>query len=236
MINSKDFLILILLLSLISCESGRQQSLSFASDEGIVIFEDFTGQPDSLGIVYKIPLEIPAFSVAGYFSGDGGGQGYLPGNRNHLWLIDSEYTVLNKPDYGDNPPFYLLKSPAGTHGTFSVFQLTSGEYLCLLPLAGSHSISWIEFEPGKQPVLKVGTLGTEHVEGDVPVISWAKSKNLYEASYNAWKKILDEDVPGVQTDWRDQKEYPEMFNYLGWCTWEEFKRDINDSLLTGSVR
>ena len=47
---------------------------------------------------------------------------------------------------------------------------------------------------------------------------------------------MDDDLPGVFTDWRDKKEYPEFFEYLGWCTWEEFNRDINDSLIIDAVR
>ncbi len=221
---------------LFACKHEDKKGISFHDNSGLFVHDNFRGEPDSLGIILEIPLEIPAFSKGGYFSGDGGGQGFLPGNRNHFWLFDSDYNVLNKPNYGENPPFYLLKSPAGAHGTFVVFKLTDGDYLCLLPLAGTHSLSWIEFESGKQPLLKIGNLGTDPVDAAVPVISWAKSKNLYEASYITWKNVLEGDIPGISTTWRDNKDYPEPFKYLGWCTWEEFKRDINDSLLVSSIQ
>lgn len=78
MLNSKYFWIFILLSVLLSCESQWQQSFSFVPNEGIIVFDNFSGQPDSLGIL----SEIPAFSKGGYFSGDGSGQGLLPGNRN----------------------------------------------------------------------------------------------------------------------------------------------------------
>jgi hypothetical protein len=34
---------------------------------------------------------------------------------------------------------------------------------------------------------------------------------------------------------RHTKTYPEPFDYLGWCTWEEFKGDIDEALLCASL-
>ena len=37
------------------------------------------------------------------------------------------------------------------------------------------------------------------------------------------------------TDWRMNKDYREAFKYLGWCSWEHFKKDIDSDKLVGAA-
>ncbi len=225
------------LILLVACSRGLQDSIyDFSQSSGLVMLENFTAQPDSLGIIKEEILPFPEFTQGIYFASDGSGPGYLAGNRNHMWLFDQHYSVINELNFGENPPYYLLKYPAGKEGSFTILKLEDGDYLCLLPLVGEKSISWIKYEKGKSPMLQVSTLGTEAIETDVPLLAWGKSDNLYEANYLVWKKVLESDLKALNTTWRTDKHYPSPFNYLGWCTWEEFKRDINDSLLVSSIK
>jgi hypothetical protein len=229
------YIILILIIS--NCTYRLQESIyDFNQPSGLVMLEDFVGQPDSLGIVKEEALSFPDFSQGAYFAADGSGPGYLAGNRNHMWLFDQNYEVTNELNFGENAPYYLLKYPAGKEGSFTILKLMDGDYLCLLPLVGEKSMSWIKYEKGQSPMLQVSSLGSAPIEADVPLLAWGRSKNLYEASYLVWKRIMESDLAAVNTTWRSDKNYPEPFSYLGWCTWEEFKRDINDSLLISSVQ
>jgi len=228
---------LIGLLLFAGCSQRLQESFyDFSQPSGLVMLENFTGLPDSLGLIKEETIPFPAFEQGVYFAADGQGPGYLAGNRNHMWLFDQDFNVTNELNFGENTPYYLLKHPAGKEGSFTILQLEDGDYLCLLPLVGEKLMSWIKYEKDQPPVLQVSTLGTAPVEADVPLLAWGRSSNLYEASYLVWKKVLESDLAAVNTSWRTEKDYPEPFEYLGWCTWEEFKRDINDSLLVSSMQ
>jgi hypothetical protein len=216
---------------------AQEISIDLTKRKGLAMTRQFRGTPDPEGILNEIPLQFPEFSKGAYFSADGGGsRAFLAGNRNHLWIFDPSSRVINKPSFGPKVPFGLQKSPAGRQGSFTLLMLSDGRYLCMLPLAGPESISWIEFEEGHPPVLKAASLGTDEVSGPLPLLAWASSDDLYEASWMVWQQVLENDVPGVNTTWRSKKEYPEVFRYLGWASWEEYWFAINDSVLTSNVR
>lgn len=78
------------------------------------------------------------------------------------------------------------------------------------------------------------TFGTEAVSGSLPMPAWAYGASPYEATHLAWKQAIESGF--VEADWRHRKPYPEPYEYLGWCSWEHFKWDINEENLTRSIR
>jgi len=217
-------------------EDGQLPLFDFGQPSGIAVLSDFSARPDSTGTVWEGALPLPEFVQGAYFAADGNGPAQLAGNRAHMWLFGRDFAVTNELDFGENAPYYLLKHPAGKEGGFTILELEEGGYLCLLPLVGQETMGWIRYGKGQQPMLQIGSLGTAEVGAEVPLLAWAQSENLYEACYLTWKKVLESNLAAVNTTWRTEKNYPEPFKYLGWCTWEEFKRDINGPLLVGSIQ
>jgi hypothetical protein len=82
--------------------------------------------------------------------------------------------------------------------------------------------------------LEVFTFGTAEVSGDLPVLSWARDKNLYRSNNLAWEHAID--ASEGRTDWRMNKHYPEPFKYLGWCSWEQYKKNIDSDLLVNAAK
>ena len=72
----------------------------------------------------------------------------------------------------------------------------------LLPVAGPQTMSWLEVnEPGNL-LLRLGTLGTAPVSCTAPVLSWARSPDLYAAVRTAWDRALKCELVRGRTTWR----------------------------------
>jgi hypothetical protein len=120
-------------------------------------------------------------------------------------------------------------------GLFAVLQLEDGDWLVLLPIAGRKSLAWLAPE-GEDVTVKVGTLGTEEVEGELPVLAWCRSDDVYAACRRAWELALNHPLVDGVGRMREEKCYPEIFRYLGWCSWEQYKRDISSEVLADAAR
>ena len=201
---------------------------------GVITLSNFSGTPDSLGVLKTFQVNVPAFKNMIYFGSDGNGRsGIIPSNRGFMWILDENFNLVNPPKskkmagaYGEN---------ATKEGTYSVFQLNDGSYLALLPLVGESTMSFLYYDNNKTPLLKLATFGTAPVQGNIPLFAYAKGKNIYEASYNVWAEAIKGNVPGVTAKFRSEKEYPEYWKYLGWCSWEEYRYRISSDLLANSM-
>ncbi len=115
-------------------------------------------------------------------------------------------------------------------GFFVIFQLTTGEYLALLPLVTPETMAWFR-GTGEDLVLEAGHWGLGPWSGNLPLLAWAKNRSLYRACEAVWRTALSSGGARL----RSEKSYPAMFRYLGWCSWEEFKWAIRDDLLQDVV-
>lgn len=120
-------------------------------------------------------------------------------------------------------------------GLFAIARLPDAEWLALLPLAGSKSLAW--FAPQKNELtVKVGTLGTEPVDGALPVLAWARSADVYDACKQVWRLALEHpDLQGLGR-LREEKHFPDILGYLGWCSWEQYKRSITSEKLVSATQ
>ncbi|WP_422351094.1 Sip1-related alpha-galactosidase [Flagellimonas sp.] len=118
-----------------------------------------------------------------------------------------------------------------------LFQLTNGNYLTLLPLSGDASVSWLEITEDGRLVLDYGTLGTQAVPSDskVPLLAWYESESMYESLFKTWELALTHQNQFASASLRNTKEYPEPLEYLGWCTWEQYKKTINEEILVNAI-
>ncbi len=125
-------------------------------------------------------------------------------------------------------------SEAGEGGLFAVLELESDEWLVLLPMVGRRSFTWFAPE-GNELTVKVGTLGTESVEAELPVLAWSCSDSVYTAVKNVWRLALTHPLAEGMGRLREEKTYPEIFEYLGWCSWEQYKGEISSDVLVNAA-
>ncbi len=207
---------------------GRPVPVEDLPPSGVKVLEGFTGKPDSRGILARFPLELPAFEAACFFSSDGR---RWPGDANRIypWMAKDLGSLL--PGKGKR-----RRRRVEPHGLFLLLKLPSGEVLALLPLAGPETMSWLELRRGGRVDLLLGNLGTSPVSCDAPLLAWGRSGNPYEACALAWKRALLAPPVRGRVRFRSEKTYPVPFRYLGWCSWEQYKKRIDEKVLLSAAR
>lgn len=182
------------------------------------------------GEEYALRINLPPYERVTWFAAEAG---RWPSGCNRVlpWSAASLEHALNlrNPAAGGSPD---------PHGMLALFRLKNGSCLVMLPLCGSGSVSWLEAE-GNMLQVKSGTLGTEPMEdGKEPMLCFGVSRNLYEAMRATWGKAVSHPRLKGHSDWRCTKDarYPEPFRYLGWCSWEQYRRNISADLLLRASR
>ena len=200
---------------------------------GVNILQNYSGRPGKFGMLKRYELVLPAFTRGCYFSGD-----HHPGvawpdgaNRIQPWLFDTVEELCSE-DYPRRPSNY----PRVREGMFLLLKLEEGGYLAVTPINGPLTMAWLYASKDGRMVLNFGTLGTEAVSCDAPLFSWAYSNDVYTACRQAWALAISCGPVAGATDLRMNKKYPEIFKYLGWCSWEQYKWDISEKVLVDVVK
>ncbi len=121
-------------------------------------------------------------------------------------------------------------------GLFAVLELEDGGYLALLPLVGHRSAAWLRGD-GDGLRLEAGTFGTAPgFEGELPLLAAARDPDLYRACARVWAAALRHPALSGVGRLRHHKTYPEVFDHLGWCSFEEFKLNIDEQIIVSSIR
>ncbi|MDF7822710.1 Sip1-related alpha-galactosidase [Pontiellaceae bacterium B12227] len=181
-------------------------------ETGVKILENHSARPDSKGVMNTFTLKVPEFSRGVYYRGQ-----WWPyaGNR----MTGRHITEPNGPE----------------GGIFLLLELKAGGYLAVLPLSGDQAYSW--FAPnGSDFILKFGTHGKASIKGDFPLVAWAQGATPYEACSKVWKSASETPQIAGHMKLRGEKDYPDMFRYLGWCSWEEFHKNITSDLLVEQLK
>lgn len=179
---------------------------------------NYNPTPDAEGILGKYEVLLPEFTTGVHYAAF---QKYDPHpNAKYNW-----------PD-GSNrmqPLKFASFAELNPGGLFILLELASGSYLAILPLAGQYSMAWFVPEQGKLTIA-FGTLGTEAIAAGepLPLYAVACDDDPYAACRRVWEAALP--VLGYPTRMRMDKRYPDIFRYLGWCSWEQFKKNINEAV------
>jgi sugar phosphate isomerase/epimerase len=219
-------------------ELGVTLALPDLPVHSVRILHEFAATPRD-GILKSYRIQMPPYDSVCYFAADESGvRGWpkLPGNANRIlpWIIRQKAAGLFRPDYVQNP---AVRRPT-RQGVFALFQLESGEFLALLPLAGAETMSWLEWDEDGNLLVRLGTFGTAPVQTDAPLLAWARSADPYAASREVWAEALACPQIEGRTAWRREKYYHQPFRYLGWCTYEQFRlerRELSAALLTDTL-
>ncbi|MBL8994209.1 MAG: alpha-galactosidase [Spirochaetia bacterium] len=202
----------------------KHKTLDLSSKSEIKILRQYAGVPDGEGVLGKYYLELPGFVSGVYYAA------FQKYDFQSKWEKKEAFWGWNRMQPLKILDFNQLKKG----GIFLLAKLDSGETIAILPIAGPRTMSWLASEDGKL-VLAFGTFGTEKVEGDVPLCAWAHDPDPYAACRRVWEQALACDAIGHSSRMRSRKVYPEIFKYLGWCSWEQYQRDINEKILLEAV-
>ena len=209
---------------LAAAEAGPEISFrALTGESGMQVEAGFTGQPDAEGVLRRYPVRLPPFEVVTYWAAY---QKYDPAGPQ----VDNWPEGANRVQPLAIHGFESLKRG----GLFLLAKLNEGGYLALLPVAGARTLTWFSGEGGRL-MLNLGTLGAGAVRGDLPLLAWARSNDPYDAARNAWITAINHPLIGQSARLRSQKHYPQIFRYLGWCSWEEYRSKIDEQILLGAV-
>ncbi len=120
-------------------------------------------------------------------------------------------------------------------GYYLLMELKDGRYLAVLPLVSDNVMSHISVSHGK-PKLKVCTYGTAIFNGKAPLFSYAFAADPYSATQKCWELAVDSEFCKNNVQLRSKKAYPEVFQYLGWCTWEAYEGNISEDIVSKTIK
>lgn len=213
--------LLILTIILSSMLHAAPESLDFSTgpDSGVKVLKSYSGKPDQEGIFENYTLKLPDYTHGTYY-----GSPWWPsgGNRGRPFSFNKLSDLRAKgAEFGEKNG--QLRIAEG--GFFTLLKLADGDSLALLPIAGNTAYSWFDITPsGDSLTLHLGHWGTDNIDKeDVPVIAWARGSNPYEAAAKVWQKALECAPIKGNFKLREEKTYPEIFNWLGWCSWEFYR-------------
>lgn len=166
---------------------------------------------DNRGVTSVVDIEMPPFEIASYVANP---QYWPGGGCRRVPLLTSDFRDL----------------PEG--GQFLLARLSARKHVALLPLACSTGYAWLAAREGRLQI-RAGNHGKTPLAGRVPLAAWAVDKDPYRAAQAAFRAALA--CPALTGKLRQDKPYPEIFRYLGWCSWEEFHTGINEQNMTAAL-
>lgn len=222
-------------------------NLSQIGSKGIVRTNFQNRQPDSNGVLKTYRVLLPPYSNAIYYAQDTYYDYFqVNGNRVLPWIFTPQTlgTLFTQPAYGVDDEKHPQYKNAGfknrtryvaRSGNYIQMLLQDNRVISMLPLSNDATISDFYVTQENELTLRVATYGTESITGIYPVFAWAIGDNINESSYKLFEMLEQQEEYKNTLRLRYQKKYPEPFEYLGWCTWEEYKKDIDAQLLAREI-
>lgn len=179
------------------------------------------------------PVRLPGYVRGIFFSRDSRpGDFEWPNNTNRLlpWVFNDlkELTDTRYPGIPSN-------ATPSTLGDALLLELTNGEYLFAKAVAGRNSLSWLQVNDNGSVTLYVSTLGKDYLKPEVPLLLIRQGKDIYSTIRQAYQALM-KNTEAADLKSRTAKEYFEAFRYLGWCTWEHYHDDINESKIINDMK
>lgn len=177
-------------------------------------------------------IQLPSYVRGAFFSRDSRTDDYQwPNNTNRLlpWMFDRLKDITQ-----ENYPGIPSNARPSTLGDALLLQLSNGEYLFVKAVAGDNSLSWFQANTDGTLTLYVSTLGKDSLAGQVPLLLIQKSQTVYHVFNDAYYSLMtDKTVSSLQK--REDKKYFEGFDYLGWCTWEHYHFNIDETKILNDI-
>ncbi len=205
-------------------------NIAQGEEENIIVLE----APDPSNVTSQRQIILPEFEKFCHVAADSVHFRWIgASNRMFPWVGSNDLRSIFEP----RSPVPPRIAHANRRALTMLFKLKNGNYLTLLPLSGTASVSWLEVTKDGKLTIDYGTLGTAKVPLDakVPLLAWYESENLYESIAKTWELAIKDKAVGATASLRYSKKYPEPLEYLGWCTWEQYKKKINEPTLVRAI-
>ncbi|MEG2067251.1 MAG: Sip1-related alpha-galactosidase [Tannerellaceae bacterium] len=187
-----------------------------------ILYEDAV-PIDQTTISYRVQL--PAYIRGVFFSRDSRpGDHQWPNNTNRLlpWAFN-RLGDLTKADYPGIPS----NGKPSELGDALLLQLADGSYLFTKALSGENCISWFQLDTTGGLTLNLSTLGKDALSNHAPLLLAGKGNSAYNLLRSSYQSLIaDKEVATLKR--REDKIRFEAFDYLGWCTWEQYHVDIDE--------
>jgi len=113
---------------------------------------------------------------------------------------------------------------------FALWQEKNGQWGCMIALVGGGLRTYLHGD-GKKVVATADSLDPEFAPSIVPIfaIGWGDDPyQLIDDIYAFGMKVMkDLDPKGVIGNLRRDKKFPEIWGYLGWCSWNAYYRWVD---------
>ena len=214
-------------------EGGLRNKTFDASDirtDGVVILAGYSATPTK-GVLDAFPVMLPDYESVIYISTQHR-EKFLDGmNRVFSWAAKDLKTIVSdsfRPDPVGGEP--------SRNGLLALFKLKNGEYLLLQGIASPTAMSYLRISDEGNLYINLATFGVDPVSGDIPLVTYARGRNVYDVFHQAWKNAINTEAAKGRTAMRHEKKYPEMFEYLGWCSWEQYRTRVSSDLMVDAMR
>ncbi|MEG1729113.1 MAG: Sip1-related alpha-galactosidase [Bacteroidaceae bacterium] len=179
------------------------------------------------------PISLPSYTQGIFFSRDNRiGDHQWPNNTNRLlpWTFH-QLRDITEPNY---PGIPSNGNPSAA-GDALLLQGTDGTYLFMKAISGANSLSWFHINSNGLLTLKVSTLGEDALPTQAPLLLAQTGSSPYNALQKAYQSLIsNKTISALQT--RRNKDYFEAFKYLGWCTWEHYHFNIDETKIVNDLK
>ncbi len=123
-----------------------------------------------------------------------------------------------------------------------IFRYKDGSYAAIYPVPfqagnGDWHLSWVKLSETTGFTVEAAAFDGKDAAGITPRYVVGKSADsAYAAVQSAVSQAMN--LPWLKGSFRPltEKKDPEMFQYLGWCSWEQYKQNINEWILSDAAR
>ena len=145
------------------------------------------------------------------------------------WMADYRHTEFwCRPAFGTD----FSEVPQDTQGL--IYEKTDGTYGVILPVVSEHYKCILTGEPQGKVLAKLFSWYEGMTVCKGLAFVWAEGENPYillDQCAKAGMKLL-----GTGYRVREERRYPEVFEYLGWCSWDAFEIRVDEKSLTGKCQ
>lgn len=134
-------------------------------------------------------------------------------------------------DWWTRPAFVegFQEIPARTQVAFLKYP---DRFACLVPMVGKTFKTYLEAGTEQEVCLEMLSSLDGQTEVDEPLYVLGEADTLADAVHKVFAWLTKR--MGVRT--REQRRMPEMFRFLGWCSWDAFYREITEEKVRQKAR
>lgn len=116
---------------------------------------------------------------------------------------------------------------------FAYWQYTNNTYAAAMPLGGNgFAFSLAKDNKGFGAIGMTGF--NAEIDGEIPMLSITIGTDFYKLIPSTFRYSFKE--MGIQENLREQKTKPDMYNYLGYATWNAYKHSVNEAKIMNSAK